>query len=287
MTEGAAIMVESKTDITKEIEEEAIYFEDEPFVSAWKQVGEGHYPLFANVSLNNYNSMHTQLYQSFGGKIPIMYMKDRDEFEKLICEILYKGVKREIPASMGALTIKGWKDIFGQSHRAILLSDGYYSAVLPEEIDIDPEDWKQKSLILRRAHECTHYYTLRAYGFMNNALKDELIADTMGLIESFGEYRHDLFLRFMGLENYPEYRWGGRLQNYRPRDRVMTENEFILLQQAAYDISRELQEHIEKNPQYLKDQTGKLKLLRKLAGIDSKSFESRFKQRSRNGRLFD
>lgn len=262
---------------------EKLYLEDEAFVSAWNGGEEGIYPIFPSVELNRYQSLETKLYQSFGGRIPVMHMKDRAEFEALICAVFYKGEKHEIPLSMGALTIKGWKDIFGQSHRAILLSDGYYSAVQPGEIGLTPEDWREKSYVLRLVHECTHYYTLRAYGFMNTALKDELIADTMGIIEAFGEYRRDLFLRFMGLENYPEYRWGGRLQNYRPRDREMTGEEFRDLQTVAYDASVGLEKHIRENPRYLQDPGGKLELLKRLAEIDEDVFE----KRSRDGRLFD
>jgi len=164
---------EAYDHISYEIESnyQFLYLEDEPFVTAWKQANKKVYPIFTNVDLNNYMSLETVLFQSFGGKIPVMYMQDRNEFERLICEIFYKGEKHIIPLSMGALTIKGWKDIFGINHRAILLSDGYYSAVKPEDICLEPEDWKKKSLVLRRMHECVHYYTLRAFGFMNNALK--------------------------------------------------------------------------------------------------------------------
>ncbi|MEL7658501.1 MAG: hypothetical protein AAGU75_21630, partial [Bacillota bacterium] len=207
-------------------------------------------------------------FQSFGGRIPVMYMKDREEFEKLICAIFYKGEKREIPKSMGAMAIKGWKDLFGKPHRAILLSDGYYSAVAPKDIGLDASEWIKKSFILRRTHECAHYYTLRAYGFMNNALKDELIADAMGIIEAFGEYRADLFLRFVGLENYPQYREGGRLQNYLPKDRQATDEEFKEMQDTAYSAAKSLEDFLKKNPEHLKDEAGKLALLDKLAKRD-------------------
>lgn len=258
-----------------------LYLEDEAFIPVWERAEEGIYPIFSSVNLNKYSSLSTSLFQSYGGRIPVMHMKDRAEFETLICAIFYKGQKQKIPASMGALTIKGWKDVFGQSHRVILLSDGYYSAVMPEEIGLSPSEWKDKSLILRRTHELTHYYTLRALGFMNTALKDELIADTMGIIEAFGEYRRDLFLRCMGLENYPDYRWGGRLENYRPRDRNLTDREFKEFCEAAYAASGWPEELIRENPRYLVSDDGKLSLLRKLAAIDEKSFE----KRSGNGRV--
>lgn len=259
----------------------SVYLEDESFVSAWEGAEEGIYPAFGVVDLSRYQSLQTSLVRSFGGRIPVMHMKDRDEFEALIRAIFYRGEKREIPASMGALTIKGWKDVFGQSHRAILLSDGYYSAVSPEAVGLPPEEWKQKSLVIRRTHELAHYYTLRAFGFMNTALKDELIADTMGVVEAFGEYRRDLLLRFLGLENYPEYRWGGRLQNYRPKDREMADAEFKEFQEAAYEASAWPEALIRENPQYLLSEEGKLELLKRLAVID----ESFFEKRSRNGGL--
>lgn len=243
----------------------SLYMDDEPLVSAWERASEGIYPMFATVNLNRYNSLKTDLFQSFGGRIPVMHMKDRQEFEDLICRLFYKGEKRDIPLSIGAQAIRGWKDVFGQSHRVILLSDGWYSAVLPEAVGLTDPEWKEKSLVLRRTHELAHYYTLRALGFMNNALKDELIADTMGIIEAFGEYRRDLFLRFMGLENYPEYRWGGRLQNYRPKNREMTNREFKEFQEAAYVQSGEVEALIRENPRYLESEAGKLELLKRLA----------------------
>lgn len=243
----------------------SLFLADEDFVSAWEYAEEGKYPVFPNVRLGDYTSLETVLFRSYAGRIPVMHMKDRDEFEKLICAIFYKGEKREIPKSMGALAIKGWKDLFGKPHRAILLSDGYYSAVPPEDVGLNASEWLQKSYVLRRTHECTHYYTLRACGFMNNALKDELIADAMGIIEAFGEYRADLFLRFVGLENYPEYREGGRLQNYLPKDRQSTKEEFKEMQDTAHTAAHALEAFLRKNPEYMKDDAGKLNLLDKLA----------------------
>jgi len=41
------------------------------------------------------------------------------------------------------------------------------------------------------------------------------VADCVGLIGAFGEYRSDLAARFLGLEAYPRRRAGGRLEGYR------------------------------------------------------------------------
>jgi hypothetical protein len=50
---------------------------------------------------------------------------------------------------------------------------------------------------------------------MRKSLLDELVADYMGMVEALGQFDAGLFLHFMGLEDYPRYRDGGRLQNYR------------------------------------------------------------------------
>jgi len=87
----------------------------------------------------------------------------------------------------------------------------------------------------------------------------------MGIIEAFGEYHADLFLRFMGLEDYPKYRNGGRLQNYLPKDRTVSEAEFRELQETAYKASIALEVYLRENPEFLKSQESKLELLNMLA----------------------
>lgn len=242
-----------------------LYLEDEAFIAAWEGAKEGQYPLFPGLSLEGYASLDTNLFQSFGGRIPVLHMKDRGEFEDLIRRIFYKGEPRPIPASMGALTIKGWKDLSGQAHRIILLSDGYYSAVPPEEMGLSAKVWKEKSFLLRRAHEYAHYYTLRAHGFMNNHWKDELIADASGLIEAFGEYKSSHFLRFMGLENHPAYREGGRLQNYLPKDRELTAEEWLAMRDQVVKAARSVEELIKNHPEFCKTPEGKRQLIDELA----------------------
>ena len=51
-------------------------------------------------------------------------------------------------------------------------------------------------------------------GVMRRHVFDELLADYAGIVAALGCFRADWFLRFMGLEAYPLYRDGGRLQNY-------------------------------------------------------------------------
>ena len=70
------------------------------------------------------------------------------------------------------------------------------------------------SLKLRIQHEYFHYLSYRYFGSMRNNMHDELLADYMGLHAIKNSFDAQLFLQFVGLENYPEYRPGGRLENY-------------------------------------------------------------------------
>ena len=58
-------------------------------------------------------------------------------------------------------------------------------------------------------------FTYRVFGSMRSHVVDELVADFVGLARGFGGYRADLALRFLGLEAFPAYRTGGRLEHYR------------------------------------------------------------------------
>ena len=74
--------------------------------------------------------------------------------------------------------------------------------------------WRARSVAIRREHECTHYFTLVAFGVMRNNLLDEFLADFAGLARTYSRYDASLALRFLGLEAYPDYRTGGRFENY-------------------------------------------------------------------------
>jgi hypothetical protein len=97
----------------------------------------------------------------------------------------------------------------------IILSPSPYSNVAASDLGLTDAEWQQLSLKIRLEHECTHYFTRRFFGSMRNNLLDELIADYRGIVAALGHYRADWFLHFLGLESFPNYREGGRLQNYK------------------------------------------------------------------------
>ena len=106
----------------------------------------------------------------------------------------FEGIRLENISTTGASFISG------KTTRFIILSAKPYSNVPASELGLtDEAEWTERSMQLRRGHECTHYFTKQTYGITNNILHDEIIADFMGIYETFGFYRAEWFLRFMGL----------------------------------------------------------------------------------------
>lgn len=81
-------------------------------------------------------------------------------------------------------------------------------------LEIGEDEWRERSTQLRLEHELTHYATQRLFGAMRLNLLDETLADFMGLTLALGSYRAAWFLRFLGLEAWPEVRADGRVHTY-------------------------------------------------------------------------
>ncbi len=156
------------------------------------------------VEFNDPNSVKIEMYDSFCGKIMILSIADTNDFETFITNAVYKGVRPEHLSETGAAFISG------KTTRIIALSAKPYSNVPAEEIGLSEKEWAQKSLLIRRGHEATHYYTKRRYGISENNLHDELMADFFGVYEAFGYFKAELMLRFFGLIEGS----GGRLRFY-------------------------------------------------------------------------
>lgn len=190
------------------------------------------------------------IHSALSGDVPIIVVDHRPDFVKLVQALVYRNEPKHIPDSMGACAVRGfnnwerihrlkaeweaapavdflqgdWSDHFRKQvmpqkalyrDTFILLSRGPYSDVTAAELGLDEAAWLSHSLSIRIGHECAHLFTLRVLGSMRNHLHDELIADYRGIVSAAGTYRPDWALHFLGLENFPRYRSGGRLENYR------------------------------------------------------------------------
>ncbi len=146
------------------------------------------------VEFRSPEAVEMKMYDSFAGKIPIIYVRDSVDFEQLVTNVAYKGIRPDNISQTGASFISG------STTRFIILSAKPYSNVPASELGINDDSyWAERSMILRRGHECTHYFTKQTYGVANNILHDEIMADFIGMYEAFGYYKAEWFLRFMGL----------------------------------------------------------------------------------------
>jgi hypothetical protein len=210
------------------------------------------------------------------GRIPLLIVRHRATFVALLQALARRNEPVPVPDSHGARMVAGYnnwsrlgalerrwqetpaaertaaswteelagikenrRELF--QDRFILLSDGPYSGVPAAELGLAERDWRERSLALRREHECAHYVTRRLLGSMRNNARDELIADCAGIRAAAGSFRADWFLRFLGLEEFPRYRPGGRLELYRG-DPPLSDGAFRALQallvRAATNLER-------------------------------------------------
>jgi hypothetical protein len=218
--------------------------------------------------------LQLQLYQTLAGTIPVLIAANRADFVTLVQALTKRNEPLPIPDSMGACTISGYNNWHRieqykqqwscQQHkyseadwdaefkrlikrkelyqdRLIILSTGPYSNVRASNLGLTETEWQHLSLKIRLEHESTHYFTRRFFGSMRNNILDELIADYRGIVAALGYYRSDWFLHFIGLESFPAYHKGGRLENYRGEP-VLSDSAFkilqILVKKAAENLDR-------------------------------------------------
>ena len=198
--------------------------------------------------LQHPETLHLFIHQSLAGNIPVLSVKHRADFVTIVRSLTKRNEPEDIPESMGACIVSGYnnwarirnyKQQWQQQHpdldaeawdeefkrlisrkelyqdRFLILSQEFYSNIAPEQLGLTAAQWRDLSFKIRLEHECTHYFTYRLFKSMRNNLLDELIADYAGIVAATVSYRADWFLHFMGLEAFPAYREGGRLQNYR------------------------------------------------------------------------
>jgi hypothetical protein len=181
---------------------------------------------------------------TIAGHVPVIVAGDRHDFELLVQALASRNEPVPVPRAMGACLVKGlnnwsrvadyraewerqhpgsdWSAGFAElalqkplyQDRFILLSTGPYSNLSPAAAGFEEPAWRRTSLDIRREHELTHYFVYRVFGVMRTHVFDEIVADFIGIGRALGGYRSDLALRCLGLENFPAYRPGGRLEMY-------------------------------------------------------------------------
>ncbi len=206
-------------------------------------------PFAPGLVIEDPGGLSLALHATGAGRLPVLTSSSRPDFVALVQAFSERNEPAYIPRSVGACMVSGlnnwdrvaahrvqwernhqddlfqsgWAEEFQRLARSkelyqdrfIILSRGAYSGVSAAEAGLPPEDWLERSLVIRREHECTHYLVCRLSGAVPHRVLDELVADFAGLLRAFGAYPEPLALRFLGLERSPALRPGGRLEYYR------------------------------------------------------------------------
>ena len=146
------------------------------------------------------------------GRIPVLTAPVREDFVALVRALTRRNEPAPIPDTMGALMVSGynnwdrvaryrqsweatetgrpWAEAFRAlvpqreryQDRFILLSEGPYSGVPAAHLGLDDAEWIRTSHVIRREHECAHYYCKRVLGTMRSNALDEFVADGVGVL---------------------------------------------------------------------------------------------------------
>ena len=215
---------------------------------------------------------HLVVHATPAGRIPILVAEKRADFVTLVQALTKRNEPIPIPESMGAIMVSGYNNwdrirrlraqflASGEAESSwaakfrhireqkplyqdsfIIISTGGYSGITPVDLGLDEAKWRALSLVIRREHECAHYVTQRFFSSMRNNVLDELLADFIGLTAAVRNFRADWQLRFLGLECFPDYRQGGRLENYRGTP-PLSDGAFAVLRRLAVSAVLELEQ---------------------------------------------
>ena len=176
------------------------------------------------------------------GRVEVIYLAEREDFERAVKCLGYKCEEIQIPPSMGAVTISGitnwsrirkhkeeylksgktdWQAEFRRftsvsgncKDRIVLVSKGGYSALRAEETRYSQEEWTKITFDIRVFHELCHVVCRTLFPDKKNAVVDEIIADCFGILKATGFYDTVLAEKCLGILG-DQYRPGGRLENY-------------------------------------------------------------------------
>lgn len=173
------------------------------------------------------------------GPVRVVTLGDRRDFEIAVRGLMAakNGPLAPIPESQGAamLTVFNWPRIrahlagFPEEERAaefkrftavkenyldllVILSRGPYSGVPASAMGLTEGEWLARSDTIRRSHELTHVICRRMYPEDVDPVRDELIADAVGLYAAFGRFDPETEVLFLGIRDGRYI--GGRLGNY-------------------------------------------------------------------------
>jgi hypothetical protein len=214
------------------------------------------------------------IHPTLAGPLPVLSAPEREDFVALVRALSKRNEPWPVPVTQNASTVRGynnwdrirayrqqWEAADPAAHHAltwpaelerliprrelyqdelIILGEGPYSGIAAADLGLDAAIWHALSWRMRLEHEAMHSLTWRLFGVARNNALDELLCDYVGIAAAVGHYRADWFLRFVGLEAFPHYRPGGRLENYRGAP-PLSDAAFGVLQALVHAAAHQLE----------------------------------------------
>jgi hypothetical protein len=260
----------------------------------------------SGLELQRPEGLELRVHETMAGGIPILVVPERADFVALVRALSGRNEPGPVPDSMGACIVSGlnnwdrvsrhrkafearrrageagleWSDEWTRlvprkelyQDRLIILSTGPYSAARADSVGQEETVWLDVSLAIRREHECTHYLTRRVFGKMRNHVLDELSADFVGLMNAWGRYEARWALLFLGLEDHPRFRRGGRLEMYLGQPPLQGRAVEILRELVVRAVAN-LEAFVEAHPQRSPEEVARTGLAMMLLSVEELASE--------------
>lgn len=206
--------------------------------------------------------------QLSSGQVEVITLAVREDFENFLRLMVHKCQNVEISSTIGAsilLGVNNWRKI--RLHKAeylkqggvdwnkefkqftskrenyqdvlIVLCVGNYSNLSYEDTGYSQEEWLRISQDIRKNHELTHFICRKKYPEKAEAVKDEVIADAIGLIMAMRNYSVSLARKILGIAEDGSY-MGGRLEEY-VSDHTAIERISLEVNQLIHKIALSMQ----------------------------------------------
>lgn len=183
------------------------------------------------------------------GTTEVLYLSERKVFEYFVKVLGYRNEDEPIPKTTGAIYISGlnnWRKIEAHQNeylkdhsqeewdeefdrfvsvkanyqgQVLLISKGYYSALDYKLTDFDEKTWLDLSKQIRIYHEISHQISRKLYLDHKDPIRDEVIADCIGIYGALGHYDKLLHQKVLGIFD-GLYVSGSRLENYVEKDKL-------------------------------------------------------------------
>ena len=240
---------------------------DEKFISAWATKEDFDVLSFLRQKFElateeydwkNVAAMKIEFKQTLGGRLPIISTANHDDFCQMAALLTAREAKK-YPLTVNAFTMPCRAEKIYR-HRVILLNAAPYSNISAEKVGLASDDWLKKSYLIRIRHESAHYETLRLLGGMKNHALDEILADCLGQIATFGEFSANRQRIFFGLTKGGS-KCDGRLNFYCQK----------VLPEELPKIYSVVDEYLDEVEQTAKNATNELEIFKILASRAIKS----------------